>query len=83
MLDVTLEEQLTRLINMNDQDYAKAVEDFERDHQASADNILVHIGWDTRPSSQHLALAVANAVEQTGVKFVINGKILHLLYFNF
>lgn len=74
MLDVTLEDRLTQLINMSDEEYIQAIKTFERESPKPNLNAYVHIGYDTRPSSSQLSLAAANAIEQTGVQFVPNGN---------
>ncbi|KAI6190435.1 Phosphoacetylglucosamine mutase [Aphelenchoides bicaudatus] len=75
MLNVAFEDQLTQLINKTDEDFEKAVMEFEKNSPAPNSNVLIQIGWDTRPSSKYLASAASTAIEQTGVKFIANGEV--------
>jgi hypothetical protein len=75
MLDVTLEDRLTQLINMSDEQFADAIKQLEESTDSPIREVSVQIGWDTRPSSPLLSLAASNAVEQCGVEFVLNGKL--------
>lgn len=78
MLDISLEDELTKLVNMSDEDFMKAIEKFEQDSPPPNENTFVHIGYDTRPSSPLLSLASATAVEQSGIRFIPNGNSANL-----
>jgi phosphoacetylglucosamine mutase len=79
MLDVECEERLTELINMTDENFAKAVEQMELNSTKADPTVVVHIGWDTRPSSPMLSFASTKAIEQTGVRTSPHGLFLFMI----
>lgn len=75
MLDVTLENHLTDMINMNDEEFDKAIEKMEKESPKPNSSIVIHIGYDTRPSSPLMSLAATIAIQQTGVKVISSGLV--------
>jgi phosphoacetylglucosamine mutase len=75
MLDVALENHLTDLINMGDDDFFKSIEQMEKHSPKPNPNIVVYIGYDTRPSSPLMSLAATTAVQQTGIKVISTGLV--------